>query len=188
MYTSTMQTKLIFHQSFIATGAYSYMLHLCFRRNKSHSNIECSHRSKNSKRQKRINKTTPNMTKRRGKKRAPPPVKRIPSKENRLLLYNFDELNLLLPDSMHSIPFYHFSLVPSIVQWPFIRWMYSIVSVLEHRSNRMVESQNVLIKRIKYSLDSLGHKLITRCSVDSTGRVPNNTVARWREKTQRHRK
>lgn len=46
-----------------------------------------------------------------------------------------------------------------------LRWMYSVVSPLEHRSNRMVESQNVLIKRIKYSLDSLGHKLITHCSV-----------------------
>lgn len=46
-----------------------------------------------------------------------------------------------------------------------LRWMYWVVSPLEHRSNRMVESQNVLIKRIKYSLDSLGHKLITHCSV-----------------------
>lgn len=36
-----------------------------------------------------------------------------------------------------------------------------VVSLLEHRSNQMVESQNVLIKRIKYSLDSPGHKLIT---------------------------
>lgn len=34
----------------------------------------------------------------------------------------------------------------------------------DHRSNRMVESQSVLIKRIKYSLDFLGHKLIIHCS------------------------
>lgn len=34
-----------------------------------------------------------------------------------------------------------------------------------YRSNRMVESQSVLIKWIKYSLDSVGHKLIIRCSV-----------------------
>lgn len=107
---------------------------------------------------------------------APPPAAAVavqrqnstPHKRKSFTFIQFWWVNLLLcvACGMNCISFYHFAPLRF-----FFDGIHIVLAFLLfhhdalYRSNRMVESQSVLIKWIKYSLDSVGHKLIIRCSV-----------------------